>query len=172
MTDARRFNAILSFLHSITFAEELIGVGGVVLFLGGIALSNVFAKILLFLLSGALIAYVIVRIGKRRGLSAQAEESHHSLKGEEEHDNQMKKLVFDDYQASGKQYKVDFIDEPDSPQPVLLERESMAQEKKASESEYSTTTVFELNEFIEAPNGGGPTEDGPRAEFNTLSSAY
>ena len=54
------------------------------------------------------------------------------------------------------------------PNQGLLERESMAQEKKASESEYSTTTVFELNEFIEAPNGGGPTEDGPRAEFNTL----
>ena len=112
MTDARRFNSILSLLHSITFAEELIVVVGVVLFLGGIALSFVFAKILLFLLSGALIAYVIVRTVKRKELSAQAEESHHSLNAEEEHDNQMKKLVFDDYQASGKQYKIDFIDEP------------------------------------------------------------
>ena len=148
--------------------EELIVVVGVVLFLGGIALSFVFAKIVLFLLSGASIAYVIVKTGKRKGISAQAEEGYQSLNAEEEHDDQMKKLVFDDYQASGKQYKIDFIDEPESSQPVLLERESMAQEQIASESQKSTTTVFELNEFIEAPNGGGQTEDGPRAEFNTL----
>jgi diguanylate cyclase (GGDEF)-like protein len=168
MTDARRFNSILSFLHSITFAEELIVVVGVVLFLGGIALSFVFAKIVLFLLSGASIAYVIVRTGKRKERSAQAEEMPHSLNAEEENDHQMKKLVFDDYQASGKQYKIDFIDEPESSQPVLLQRESMALEQKALESQKSTTTVFELNEFIEAPNGSGQTEDGPRAEFNTL----
>ena len=168
MTDARRFNSIFSLLHSLTFAEELIVVVGVVSFLGGLALSLVFVKIMLFLLSGASIAYVIVRTGKRIGLSTQAEESRHSLTAEEERDNQMKKLVFDDYQASGKQYKIDFIDEPESSQPVLLERESMAPEKKASESEKSTTTVFELNEFIDAPDGGGQAEDGPRAEFNTL----
>ena len=168
MTDARRFNSILTFLHTMTFAEELIVVVGVVLFLGGIALSFVFAKIVLFLLSGASIAYVIVRTGKRKEGSAQAEESQHSLKAEEENDHQMKKLVFDDYQASGKQYKIDFIDEPESFQPVLLQRESMAPEQKALDSQKSTTTVFELNEFIEAPNGSGQTEDGPRAEFNTL----
>ena len=168
MTDARRFNSILSFLHSMTFTEELIVVVGVVLFLGGFALSFIFAKIVLFLLSLASIAYVIVRTGKRKGLFAQAEESHLSLNAEEEHDNQMKKLVFDDYQASGKQYKIDFIVEPESSQPELLERESMAQDQKASESQKSTTTVFELNEFIEAPNGSGLTEDGPRAEFNSL----
>jgi diguanylate cyclase (GGDEF)-like protein len=168
MTDARRFNSIISFLQSFTFAEELIVVVGVVSFLGGFALSFVFAKIILFLLSGVSIATVIVRTGRRKGISAREQESSHSLTGEEEHDLQMKKLVFDDYQASGKQYKIDFIDEPEPPQPVLLERDDMAPEKKASESEKSTTTVFELNEFIEAPDGSGQSEDGPRAEFNTL----
>jgi diguanylate cyclase (GGDEF)-like protein len=168
MTDARRLNSIFSLLHSLTFAEEMIVVVGVVLFLGGLALSLTFAKIMLFLLSGASMAYVIVRRGKRTGLSTRAEESRHSLTAEEERDNQMKKLVFDDYQASGKQYKIDFIDEPESPQPVLIERESIAQEKKAAESEISTTTVFELNEFIDAPDSDGQADDGPRAEFNIL----
>ena len=168
MTDARRFNSIFSLLHSLTFAEELIVVVGVVLFLGGLALSLIFAKIMLFLLSGASIAYVIVAWGKRVGFSKQAQENRHSLTSEEEYDNQMKKLIFDDYQASGKQYKIDFIDEPDSSQPVLLERDSMAQEKKDSESEKPTTTIFELNEFIDIPDSGKQTDDGPRAEFNAL----
>jgi hypothetical protein len=73
---------------------------------------------------------VIVRTGKRTGLAAQVEESSHSLTAEEERDNQMKKLVFDDYQSSGKQYKIDFIDEPEASKPVLRERESMAPEKR------------------------------------------
>jgi len=174
MTDARRLNSIFSFLHSLTFAEEIIVVVGVVSFLGGLALSLAFVKIMLFMLSAVSIAYVFVGRGKRVGLSVQTEESRHSLTSEEEHDIQMKKLVFDDYQASGKQYKIDFIDEPESPQPVLHERKSIAQEKKESEleseseSEISTTTVFDLNEFIDAPDSGGQADDGPRAEFNAL----
>jgi diguanylate cyclase (GGDEF)-like protein len=168
MTDARRFSSIISILHSLTFAEELIVVVGVVSFLGGIALSLTFAKVFLFLLSGASIAYVIVKRVKHTGLSQKTTGSRHTLTEQEEHDNQMKKLVFDDYQASGKQYKIDFIDEPEPSQPVLLERENMAQEKSASEPEQSTTTVFELNEFIDAPENGGQSDDGPRAEFNAL----
>ena len=112
--------------------------------------------------------YVIVGRVKRKRSFEQPEENRHSLATEEEHDNQMKKLVFDDYQASGKQYRIDFIDESESSQPLLLKRDSMAQEKKVSESEKSTTTVFELKEFIDAPDGGGLADDGPRAEFNTL----
>ncbi len=42
----------------------------------------------------------------------------------------------------------------------------MTLEKKASEK--TTTTVFELNEFIEAPESGENAKDGPRAEFNML----
>jgi len=49
-----------------------------------------------------------------------------------------------------------------------LKRDGMATENKASEPEKSTTIVFDLNEFIDAPDNGGQTEDGPRAEFNAL----
>ncbi len=31
----------------------------------------------------------------------------------------MKKLVFDDFQVSGKQYQVDFVDEPERSQPDI-----------------------------------------------------
>jgi diguanylate cyclase (GGDEF)-like protein len=167
MTDARRFKSIFSILHSLTFAEELIAAVGVVSFLGGLALTVTFVKIVLFLIAAVSIAYVIVTWGKRTGFSVHMDERGHSLT-EEERDDQMKKLVFDDYQASGQQYKIDFIEEPEPSQPELPERESMAHEKQASESDKPTTTVFDLNEFIDAPDAAGQADDGPRAEFNTM----
>jgi diguanylate cyclase (GGDEF) domain len=78
----------------------------------------------------------------------------------------MKKLVFDDFQVTGKQYQVDFVDEPEHSQPMHDERDNIALEKK--DSEKTTTTVFELNEFIETPGIGENAEEGPRAEFNAL----
>jgi diguanylate cyclase (GGDEF)-like protein len=79
----------------------------------------------------------------------------------------MKKLVFDDFQVTGKQYQVDFVDEPEHSRPIHHERDNIALEKKDSE-EKTTTIVFELNEFIETPGIGENAEEGPRAEFNAL----
>jgi diguanylate cyclase (GGDEF)-like protein len=153
-------------MHSLTLAEELIVVVGVVSFLGGLVLSATFVKTVLLLFSAALIAYVFVRVGKRRGFFIQAtDEDHHSLTSEESN-IRMKKLVFDDFQVTGKQYQVDFIDEPEQSQPVHHERDNIALEKK--DSEKTTTTVFELNEFIETPSIGENAEESPRAEFNAL----
>jgi diguanylate cyclase (GGDEF)-like protein len=147
-------------------AEELIVVVGVVSFLGGLVLSATFVKTVLLLFSAALIAYVIVRVGKRRGFFIQAaDEDHHSLTSEESN-IRMKKLVFDDFQVTGKQYQVDFVDEPEHSQSMHHERDNIALEKK--DSEKTTTTVFELNEFIETPGIGENAEEGPRAEFNAL----
>ena len=130
MTDARRFNTFFSLMHSLTLAEELIVVVGVVSFLGGLVLSATFVKTLLLLFSAVLIAYVIIRVGKRRGFFIQEEdEDHHSFTSEESN-IRMKKLVFDDFQVTGKQYQVDFVDEPEHSQPVHRERENIALEKK------------------------------------------
>jgi len=139
---------------------------GVVSFLGGLVLSATFVKTVLLLFSAALIAYVIVRVGKRRGFFIQAaDEDRHSLTSEESN-IRMKKLVFDDFQVTGKQYQVDFVDEPEHSQPMHHERDNIALEKK--DSKKTTTTVFELNEFIETPGIGENAEEGPRAEFNAL----
>jgi diguanylate cyclase (GGDEF)-like protein len=153
-------------MHSLTFAEELIVVVGVVSFLWGLVLSATFVKAVLLLFSAALIAYVIVRVGKRRGFFIQAaDEDRHSLTSEESN-IRMKKLVFDDFQVTGKQYQVDYVDEPEHSQPMYHEQDNIALEKK--DSEKTTTTVFELNEFIEIPGIGENAEESPRAEFNTL----
>jgi diguanylate cyclase (GGDEF)-like protein len=154
-------------MHSLTLAEELIVVVGVVSFLGGLVLSPTFVKTLLLLFSAALIAYVIVRVGKRKGFFIQAaDEDNHSFTSEESN-IRMKKLVFDDFQVTGKQYQVDFVDEPEHSRPIHHERDNIALEKKDSE-EKTTTIVFELNEFIETPGIGENAEEGPRAEFNAL----
>lgn len=139
---------------------------GVVSFLGGLVLSATFVKTLLLLFSAVLIAYVIIRVGKRRGFFIQEEdEDHHSFTSEESN-IRMKKLVFDDFQVTGKQYQVDFVDEPEHSQPMHLDRDNIGLKKK--DLEKTTTTVFELNEFIETPGIGENAEDGPRAEFNAL----
>lgn len=78
----------------------------------------------------------------------------------------MKKLVFDDFQSSGKQYQIDFIDDPEAAQLSQDERKEIMVEKK--ETEKTTTTVFDLSAFIETPGSGERAEEGPRAEFNTL----
>jgi diguanylate cyclase (GGDEF)-like protein len=166
MTDARRFNTFFSWMHSLTLAEELIVVVGVVSFLGGLVLSATFVKTVLLLFSVALIAYVIVRVGKRRGFFIQTtDEDRHSLTSEDSN-IRMKKLVFDDFQVTGKQYQVDFVDESEHSQPMHHEQDNIALEKK--DSEKTTTTVFELNEFIETPGIGENAEESPRAEFNAL----
>ncbi|MBN1398651.1 MAG: diguanylate cyclase [Bacteroidetes bacterium] len=166
MTDARKFNTFFSWMHALTLAEEMIVVVGVISFFGGLVLSATLMKVVLLLLSAVLIAYVIIKVGKRRGFFIQeADEEKHSLTSEESN-IRMKKLVFDDFQVSGKQYQVDFVDEPEQPQPIFHEQEDMPLEKK--ETEKTTITVFEFNEFIEAPGAGQNAEEGPRTEFNAL----
>jgi len=153
-------------MHSLTFAEELIVAVGVVSFLGGLVLSAALVKTVLLLFSAVLIAYVIVRVGKRSGFFSQAaDEDRHSVISEESN-IRMKKLIFDDFQVTGKQYQVDFVDELEHSPPMHYEPENIVLKEK--DSEKTTTTVFELNEFIETPGVGENAEEGPRAEFNAL----
>jgi diguanylate cyclase (GGDEF)-like protein len=158
MTDARRFNTIYSWLHSVTLAEELIIVGGVVSFLWGLTFSSTFVRILLFLFSGASILYVIVKITKRARRSTAGDDKRSNI---EHYDRKMKKLVFDDFQTPGKQYKIDSLNEPER-----IQQKDMTVEEKFSEN--TTKTVYELNEFMEASKNTENSKERPRAEFNTL----
>lgn len=135
------------------------------MFFWGLLLSSTFIKAVLFLFSGSLFAYVIVRIVKRYGISVHTDESRYSLTSER-HDNRMKELVFDDFQSSGEQYQDHFMNEREHPQPVIHEQDSMTPGKMTSEK--NTTTVFELNDFIEVPESKKNDEEGPRSEFNTM----
>jgi diguanylate cyclase (GGDEF)-like protein len=162
MTDARRFNTIHSVVHSMTLAQNLMVLGGVISFFAGIAVSHTLAKVVLLLCSGGLLAHVVVRVARRFAFFSQTEERGLPL-ASEEGENQMKKLVFDDFQSSGRQYKIGTVDEP--------ENASDAQQGTASampEKEKSSTLVFELNEFIESPADREKPDSGQRAEFNTL----
>jgi diguanylate cyclase (GGDEF)-like protein len=166
MTDARKFNTFFSWMRALTLTEEMIVVVGVVSFLGGLVVSAVFVKILFFLFFAVLITFVIVRVGKRRGYFFKAADEDQNSLTPEESNIQMKKLVFDDFQVSGKQYQVDLVDEPEQSKPIQQEQDSMVFGKK--DLEKTTITVFELNEFIETSGAGEKAEEGPRTEFNTL----
>jgi diguanylate cyclase (GGDEF)-like protein len=101
---------------------------------------------------------VIIKVRKQIKRS-RAEVDNNSNK--EHYDDKMKKLVFDDFQASGKQYKIDFVNEPERIQQGNMTAEEMASEK-------ATTVVYELNEFMEAPDSTEDSKERPRTEFNTL----
>ena len=163
MTDARRFNAFISFTQSVTFAEKMIAGGGVVLFIAGLLLASSFIKTIFLFVAGILVASMIVRWGKRWGLSQSATEGSHTLTTEER-DKHMKKLVFDDWQDSNSPYQVSQIEESEPPLPI--QRRSMELKKKTDDQ--PTTTVFDLNEFIESPETNTNGDDGPRAEFNAM----
>jgi diguanylate cyclase (GGDEF)-like protein len=162
MTDARRFNTIYSVVHSMTPAQDLMVLGGVISFCAGIAVSSALAKIALLLCAGGLFAYVTVRVARRIAFFSQTDTGGLPI-ASEEGENQMKKLVFDDFQSSGRQYKIETVEEPGSTYD--------AQRGTAGtmpENEKSSTLVFELNEFIESPTGGEKPDSGQRVEFNTL----
>jgi diguanylate cyclase (GGDEF)-like protein len=167
MTDARRFNIIVSLLQSVSFAETTIVGGGVVSFLIGLTLSSILLKAIFLLLSGALIAFFIMRIGKRWGSAQPDQLKDHSVT-EEETESKVKKLVFDDLQKTVNQYQIDSIEEAEQPRVVVKPTQTKSEMIEKQEPEQSTTTVFELNEFIESTETGENSESGPRAEFNTI----
>ena len=75
--------------------QELVVLSGVILFLTGLLLASPILKIVAFLLSGSLFAYVIVtrwRPKEQRG--AEGDRSTVTL---QEREAEMKKLVFDDF---------------------------------------------------------------------------
>ncbi len=165
MTDAQKFNAIYSALKSVKITEELIVLGGVVSFLGGVFVAGSLLKTVLFLTSGVLISFVIVKLVKHAASSTYVR-SVHASKNEEEQNVKVKKLVFDDFQASDEQYQIKFVDETKDKLAKLNNEERIKTNLKMPEK--SVTTTFDINEFIESPNEGKSNEGGPRVEFNVL----
>jgi diguanylate cyclase (GGDEF)-like protein len=165
MTDAQRINTIFSSLQSTTLQEKLIALGGVVSFLGGLLFSSGLMKTMLFLLSGVLITYFIVKVVKKLGIQNRTLKFRFPAESKN-NQGEMKKLFFDDFQDSKKENHIDSIAEPE--QTVPDSQSKAIQVPEVDIPERNTTLVFDLNEFIEAPKSENHSEDGPRAEFNLL----
>ncbi|HVN49160.1 MAG TPA: diguanylate cyclase, partial [Bacteroidota bacterium] len=158
-----RLNTVRSWIGSFTLVQQLVVCAGIALFFLGLLISDSPWKAVILLLSGALVALsIVMRIGKKSQLqhSASSEVSF----TQKENGQDMKKLIFDDFQAAG-QYKIDFVDDsmprskPQMPKPMAG--------PIMHAPEKSSATTFDLTEFVDSQDAD-TTENGPRAEFNVL----
>jgi diguanylate cyclase (GGDEF)-like protein len=159
-----RFNTVRSWIGSTTLVQKLVVFSGIVLFIFGLLISDSPWKAVVLLFSGALVALsVVMRIGKKaqQQYSASSDDSV----TQKENGQDMKKLIFDDFQAAG-QYRIDFVDEAAlKPKPQIS---TQAAGPIVHAAEKSSATTFELTEFIDSQDTSDTAESGPRAEFNVL----
>ncbi len=165
MTDARRLSTIRSWIESMSTAQEAVVLAGVVLFLGALAVSSGLWRVVLLVASAASISYVIVRHWQKgsTGSPHAGEEPSPS----EEQQESMKKLVFDDFQAAGKQYKIQFVDEAGKSVVPEAERSEPVVTPPPAPSE-PTTREFQVADFLETLETTPDQDAGPRTEFTGL----
>lgn len=136
---------------------------GVVLFLVAILTTNPLGKLFLFLSAGIAVA-LSVRAFLHR--TSEPELDNHALDEKEEREETVKKLFFDDFQASGSQYKIQFIDDENSEQKPHGETQS-AQPQRSQKIPQQTALEWDIAAFFEDASTLG--DGGPKAEFHTLS---
>jgi diguanylate cyclase (GGDEF)-like protein len=133
---------------------------GVVLFLVGLFIASPVVRIVAFLLSGSLFAYVIVsRWRPRPKEQAEGDGSRTSVTSEEQ-EAEMKKLVFDDFQPIDRKYKVDIVE--DSAHKSTAPSAKRGQIAAVAEYEFQPSDFFDVNEDVFVREGG------PKSEFGFL----
>jgi diguanylate cyclase (GGDEF)-like protein len=158
-------NTIRSWFNVLPLRQELVVVAGVVLFLVGWFVPGSIVKLLAFGLSGVAFAYRGV-VWLRSGVPAEGEQAtEHSSITTKEQDSEMKKLVFDDFQPGGKQFRVDFVEETRNQGPVPPQAPQRAEpERSVALSEYE----FQLSDFVDINEDLFVREGGPKSEFGFL----
>lgn len=162
MFDARRLSTFRSWINSLSFIQELTVLAGVVLFLVGLLAGSWVVKVLSFIASSGLLAYIVVTI--RQKVQANKEEKILSDVSKES-ESAPKKLVFDDFQNEGKPYRVEFVERTPSDfephMPSHIQRKPLI---KPAERAYE----FHLSDFFDVDEDVFKRETGPRSEFNFL----
>jgi diguanylate cyclase (GGDEF)-like protein len=157
-----RFDTVRSWLGSFTLVQKLVVFAGILLFVFGLLISDSPWKAVILLFSGALVALsIVMRLGKRSQGQPLSDDSF----TEKENGQDMKKLIFDDFQAAG-QYKIDFVE--DSAPKAKPQTAPPISGPIAHAAETSSATTFDLTEFIDLQDTNDAGESGPRAEFNVL----
>lgn len=155
MIDARVLTTVRSWFQTLSLSQELTVLAGVVLFLVGLITASVVALVL----SGALLTYVAVTYRRRPAFVEPMSEESLTSPTLEEEVPEMKKIIFDDFQPEGKQYRVDFV-EKEAAEPVQVGmKRSVAPSK-----EYT----FQLSDFCDVEEEVFNREAGPKSEFSYL----
>ncbi|MCX7984551.1 MAG: diguanylate cyclase [Bacteroidetes bacterium] len=136
---------------------------GVVLFIIAYNTQDVAVKFFLFLVTGVVVAFCVRAFLHR---TQEVSVGEQGLKDSEGKKRTVKKLLFDDFQASGSQYKIQFIEEEtlchentddQTPQP----QSTTLKVQKQKTVEWDVTAFCEDAQNL--ANGG------PKAEFHTLA---
>ena len=151
---------IRSWIDRFLLRQELVVLTGVILFLIGLLVASPFVKIIVFLLSGSMFAYVMVTRWRPRSKEQSKADGQETPDTSEEQEAEMKKLVFDDFQPTGKKYKVDIVeDQANKPAGIAVKRSQAA---PSTEFEFQASDFFDANEDVFVREGG------PKSEFGFL----
>lgn len=133
---------------------------GVILFLIGLLFVSPILKVVAFLLSGSLFAYVVVIRWRPRPREQSKAEGHETSATLGEQEAEMKKLVFDDFQPTARKYKVDIVeDSATKPTATAMKRGSTP---AVGEYEFKPSDFFDANADVFVREGG------PKSEFGFL----
>ncbi|MBI3005863.1 MAG: diguanylate cyclase [Ignavibacteriales bacterium] len=152
-----------SWLNSLTLNQKLSVVAGVILFLVGLFSSPWVVKVFSFLLSSASVAYVAVTL--RQKARSDREDENGSLTTEE-HNPQMKRLVFDDFQDEGGPFRVEFAEKKATAPAHTPERKIPT--KNPMDKHFEKPYEFQMSDFFDIDEEVFKRETGPRSEFNFL----
>ncbi len=134
---------------------------GVVSFIVGLAASSTLIQVFSFFLCGSSFAYVFKTFREKKSTPEAEHPLGQLLITPEEQSTTMKKLVFDDFQSEGKNFKVKVVEEVGAKVPVSY---APRVETAARSIEYQ----FKLADFFDTEEELTTREIGPRSEFNTL----
>jgi diguanylate cyclase (GGDEF)-like protein len=151
-------DTIRSWFDRFLLRQELVVFSGVVSFLTGLLFASALLKILAFVVSGSLFAYVIVtRWRPKEQNRADGDKSAVTL---QEQEPEMKKLVFDDFQPTGRNYQVDVVEDQTKNESGHSVKRSQA--IPAADYEFQPSDFFDANEDVFVREGG------PKSEFGLL----
>jgi diguanylate cyclase (GGDEF)-like protein len=138
---------------------------GVILFVVGLVVKAGGWKIAFLLAACALASSIFVMQRRRHSEDVDLPDDDGISPSGEPERAAMRKLVFDDLQSAGKQYRIDFLDDSGqrvgtgSPAPPATARRN---------AEATTSVEFRSEDFLEASDGDSAGERGARSEFRTV----
>jgi diguanylate cyclase (GGDEF)-like protein len=159
MIDARALTTVRSWFNALSLNQELAVLAGVILFIVG----AVTASVVLFVLSGASFAYLVVTLRRIGASEEQEPETGSTSPINMEEAPEMKKIVFDDFLPDRKSYQVEFV-EKESQSPESVARGDATRSVSAGAREY----VFQLSDFCDVEEEIFNREAGPKSEFSYL----
>jgi len=151
---------IRSWIEKFFLRQELVVLSGVILFLVGLLIDPPIPRIAAFLLSGAMFAYVVVTRWRPRSKEQTDGDGNETSVTDQEQEPEMKKLVFDDLQPTGRKYKVDVVEESSNKSGAAASKRGPV--AAVAEYEFQPSDFFDVNEDVFVREGG------PKSEFGFL----